>query len=243
MAKRKGGIPVDFARVPATSICRDSSGVYRQLPDPANFWLLGVIGHVHVDYHVTREENRGIETGCSRYIDTISISPFSPPPKSILFPLLFKTFPDLLKHEIYKLRRTITKERRGRRGGGRKRKIVEKWNNFSTTFSISPASVGSCHGVDVSFLPCRGSSLLHARESNHRAAQGKRNFRGNKLRGNTKNGHFADVAPPALLLRRRRAFPCAPFHRSFPSTGGGIAFARVGRIGPRYFDRVVAVVL
>lgn len=193
---------------------------------------------------------RGKKTGGSkRVVPVISTqSRFlhsRPPPKSIFFPLLFKTFPDLLKHEIYKLRRTITKERRGRRGGERKRKIVEKWNNFSTTctFSISPASVGSCHGVDVSFLPCRGSSLLHARESNHRAAQGKRNFRGNKLRGNTKNGHFADVAPPALLLRRRRAFPCAPFHRSFPSTGGGIAFARVGRIGPRYFDRVVAVVL
>lgn len=122
MAKRKGGIPVDFARVPATSICRDSSGVYRQLPDPANFWLLGVIGHVHVDYHVTREENRGIETGCSRYIDTISISPFSPPSEKYLLPSSFQNFPRFIEtRNIYKLRRTITKERRGRRGGKEKK--------------------------------------------------------------------------------------------------------------------------
>lgn len=41
--RRAGFLP--FARVvPATSICRDSSGVYRQLPDPANFCLLGAIG-------------------------------------------------------------------------------------------------------------------------------------------------------------------------------------------------------
>lgn len=72
--------------------------------------------------------------------------------------------------------------------------------------------------------------LLHARESNHRAAQGKRNFRRNKLRGNTKNGHFADVAPPALLLLKALALsPCAPFHRSFPS--------KRNRVCPRWSDR------
>lgn len=49
--RRAGFLP--FARVvPATSICRDSSGVYRQLPDPANFCLLGWQLAPRVDYHV-----------------------------------------------------------------------------------------------------------------------------------------------------------------------------------------------
>lgn len=84
-SKRKGWIPpVDFARVvPATSICRDSSGVYRQLPDPANFWLLGVIGPARRLPCYPRE-------GRKPFLLSTTILDFSSPPPQSIFPEFLK---------------------------------------------------------------------------------------------------------------------------------------------------------
>lgn len=83
--RRAGFLP--FARVvPATSICRDSSGVYRQLPDPANFCLLGWQLALRVDYHVTVREGRE-NRSCYRQQSL----PFASPPK------IFKTLPNFIK--------------------------------------------------------------------------------------------------------------------------------------------------
>lgn len=48
---------------------------------------------------------------------------------------------------------------------------------------------------------------------NRITARGKRNFRRNKLRGNTKNRHFADVGPLVII----KAFALPPLHNPFSS--------------------------
>lgn len=81
--RRAGFLP--FARVvPATSICRDSSGVYRQLPDPANFCLLGWQLAPRVDYHVMGGKRKP-------FLLSTTIFRFASPPK------VFKTLPNFIK--------------------------------------------------------------------------------------------------------------------------------------------------
>lgn len=133
--RRAGFLP--FARVvPATSICRDSSGVYRQLPDPANFCLLGWQLALRVDYHVTVREGRE-NRSCYRQQSSVS-----------------RLLPKFLK--LCRILLNRARNERVKEGGvqkGEKRRIVENKVRACSPFFSFTTFVSRCDVALPLLLP------------------------------------------------------------------------------------------
>lgn len=175
-----------------------------------------------------------LPTGGKKTVPVIDNNPrfLVSPPLKVSFPS-FWNFPEFVKLCV---KRACEREKRIVKNNVR---ACSPLFSFTTSGLVSRCDVAPSPPPFFSFFFLVGDRPCCCTRAppNRITARGKRNFRRNKLRGNTKNRHFADVGPLVII----KAFALPPLHnpfstRSFPSTRNRV---RPRCIAPLLWDRLV----